>query len=119
MKTTKTLEQILDIIEAKGISIDNYEENGKLCGYELDTYTAGGVNQIIFLDFRNEGQGAENANDFIEEFNSYVRNIDIDEEIELNRQDQNYKDNFTLRQSLDDFEKWKAELEEIAEEINK
>ena len=119
MKTTKTLQQILDIIEAKGISIDNYEENGKLCGYELDTYTAGGVNQIIFLDFRNEEQDAENANDFIDEFNSYVRNIDIDEEIELNRQNQNYKDNFTLRQSLDDFEEWKSELKEIAEELNK
>ena len=119
MKTTKTLQQILDIIEAKGISIDNYEENGKLWGYELDTYTAGGVNQIIFLDFRSEGQDAENANDFIEEFNSYVRNIDIDEEIELNRQNQNYKDNFTLRQSLDDFEEWKSELKQIAEELNK
>ena len=119
MKTTKTLQQILDIIEAKGISIDNYEENGKLCGYELDTYTAGGVNQIIFLDFRSEGQDAENANDFIEEFNSYVNNIDTDYEIEVNRQNQNYKDNFTLRQSLDDFEEWKSELKEIAEELNK
>ena len=119
MKTTKTLQQILDIIEAKGISIDNYEENGKLCGYELETYTAGGVNQIIFLDFRNEEQDAENVNDFIKKFNSYVRSIDIDEEIELNRQNQNYKDNFTLRQSLDDFEEWKSELKEIAEELNK
>lgn len=119
MKTTKTLQQILDIIEAKGISIDNYKENGKLCGYELDTYTAGGINQIIFLDFRNEEQDAENANDFIDEFNYYVRNIDIDEEIELNRQNQNYKDNFTLRQSLDDFEEWESELKEIAEELNK
>jgi len=119
MKTTKTLQQILDIIEAKGISIDNYEENGKLCGYELDTYTAGGVNQIIFLDFRNEQQDAENVNDFIKEFNSYVRNIDIDEEIEINRQDKSYKDNFTLRQSLDDFEKWKSELTEIAKQISK
>jgi len=119
MKTTRTLQQILDIIEAKGISIDNYEENGKLCGYELDTYTAGGVNQIIFLDFRSEGKDVENANDLIDEFNSYVRNIDIDEEIELNRQNQNYKDNFTLRQSLDDFEEWKAILEEIAEELKK
>ena len=119
MKTTKTLQQVLDIIEAKGISIDNYEEDGKLCGYELNTYTAGGVNQIIFLDFRNEQQDAENVNDFIKEFNSYVRNIDIDEEIEINRQDKSYKDNFTLRQSLDDFEKWKTELQEIVKQISK
>ena len=117
MKTTKTLQQVLDIIEAKGISIYNYEENGKLCGYELNTYTAGGVNEIIFLDFRNEEQDAENVNDFIKEFNSYINNIDTDYKIELNRHDQNYKDNFTLRQSLDDFEKWKAELEEIAEDL--
>jgi len=119
METSKTLKQILDTIESKKFSFYNYEENGKLCGYELNTYTAGGVNQIIFLDFRNEEKDVENVNEFIEEFNSYVNNIDIDEEIELNRQNKNYKDNFTLRQSLNDFEQWKSELKEIAKEISK
>lgn len=112
----KTLEQIFDIIEENEISIDNYTEKNKLCGYELNTYTQQGVNQIIFLDFRNSGN-PKKAIDFIEKFQSRIDEIDIDEEIELNRQDQRFKDNFTLRQSLNDFEEWKKKLEEIVEQI--
>ena len=117
MKTTKSLQQVIYIIEAKGITFYNYVEDGKLCGYELNTYTSCGVNQIIFLDFRDEEKDAENVNDLIKQLNYYVNNIDIDEEIELNRQNQNYRENFTFRQSLDDFENWKMELEEIVEEL--
>ena len=117
MKTTKSLQQVIDIIEAKGITFYNYVEDGKLCGYELDTYTSCGVNQIIFLDFRDEEKDAENVNDFIEQLNYYVKNIDVEEEIELNRQNQDYRENFTFSRSLDDFEKWKTELEEIVEDL--
>ena len=119
MKPTTTLQQTLDIIENKGISIYKYHENDKLCGYELNTYTEGGVNQIIFLDFRNKGQDARNVNDFVTEFNSYVNSIDIDEEIDIHRRNKNYRDNFTLLQSLDDFETWKKGLQNIAIEISK
>ena len=112
----KTLNQIIDIIENKGISIDEYKEENKLCGYELDTYTSGGVNQIIFLDFRYSELSADNAGDFLKVLNDRIKSIDTDEEIEINRQNQNYKDNFTLRQSLDDFEAWKEELQSIYKE---
>jgi hypothetical protein len=112
----KTLKQIFDIIENNEISIDNYTEDNKLCGYELDTYTSAGVNQTIFLDFRDKGN-PKKANDFIEKFTERINDIDIDDEIEMNRQDQRYKDNFTLRESLNDFEEWKKVLEEIINEI--
>ena len=113
----KTLEQIFDILENNNIIIDNYEENEKLCGYELNTYTKGGVNQIIFLDFRDNGN-PKKANDFIKNLSERIDDIDIDDEIEVNRQDQNYKANFTLRESLNDFEEWKKELENIVKQIN-
>jgi hypothetical protein len=112
----KTLKQIFDIIENNEISIDDYTEENKLCGYELNTYTSAGVNQIIFLDFRNKGN-AKKVNDFIEKFSERINDIDIDDEIEMNRQDQRYKDTFTLRESLNDFEEWKKGLEEIVNEI--
>ena len=112
----KTLNQIFDILENNDISIDKYTEENKLCGYELNTYTKGGVNQIIFLDFRDKGN-AKKAADVIEELTSYINDIDIDDEIELNRQDKQYKANFTLRESLNDFEDWKKGLEEIIKEI--
>jgi hypothetical protein len=108
----KTLKQIFDILENKNISIDNYKEGNKLCGYELNTYTDRGVNQIIFLDFR-DGGNPKKANDFIEKFSSRINDIDIDDEIESNRQDKLYRANFSIRQSVEDFESWKEDLEEI------
>jgi hypothetical protein len=112
----KTLKQIFDILEDNNISIDKYTEKNKICGYELNTYTNGGVNQIIFLDFRDNGN-PKKEDDFIKNFTERIKDIDIEDEIEVNRHDKNYKANFTLRESLNDFEDWKKELERIAELI--
>lgn len=114
----KTLEQIFDIIESKDISIDKYEEDDKLCGYELNTYTDGGVNQIIFVDFRNEPKDPTNAEDFVELFSERIDSFDIDEEIELNRQDPSYRSAFTLTEAVKDFQEWKDALDNLVVEIS-
>lgn len=44
----KTLNKIIEILEQSGIQINDYKEDKKLCGYELNTYTNGGVNMIVF-----------------------------------------------------------------------
>ena len=73
VKNTLGILKIIDTIEDKGISIDNYEEDEKICGYELNTYTDGGVNEIIFLDFRDEGENALDPKQFIEKFKTSCR----------------------------------------------
>lgn len=113
----KTTEQILDIIESKGIGIYEYEEDGNLCGYELNTYTGGGVNQTIFLDFRDNSKDPKNGKDFLSVFEDRVNDIDIEDEIEVNRQDKSYRNAFTLRESLNDFESWKEDLVELVNEL--
>lgn len=116
----KTLNQIIDLITDKGIGIDEYKEDDVLCGYELNTYTGGGVNQIIFLDFRDHSGGdATSAKDFADKFSEYVETIDIDDEIDMNRQDPSYKAAFTLTQAVADFTEWKENLEALVEEIRK
>lgn len=114
----KTLDQIFDIIESKDISIDKYTESEKLCGYELNTYTNGGVNEIIFIDFRNSDYDPTDASDFLTVFNERINSIDIDDEIENNRQDKSYKEAFSLTQSVEDFTDWKQGLDTLLEEIN-
>jgi len=104
------MKNVFDKIEAAGISIDEYKEKDILCGYELNTYTDGGVNQIIFIDFRNTGKDPKNENDFKELFLARIDSIDIDEEIEVNRQDKSYKAAFTLTQAVKDFRNWKRGL---------
>lgn len=115
----KTVLRIIEIIEENDISVYNYEENGVLCGYELNTYTDAGVNEIIFLDFRDEGKNAENAVDFIEEFKSYMKCYTIDERIDMNRQDEKYKRDFTLKQSLKDFTNWEKKIFKLIQKIEK
>ena len=99
------------------ISVYNYKEDGKICGYELNTYTNGGLNQIVFIDFRDTNKNPNKIADFKEAFLERVNSIDTDEEVELNRQNKAYCDAFTLRESLDDIEVWKKELVELAESL--
>lgn len=98
------------------IQVDGYFENKVLCGYELNTYTDGGVNMIIFLDFRDSELDPKNEEHFIQAFNDRIKDIDIDEEIELHRQDKRYCNNFSIKESLEDFTDWKNGLENIFSE---
>jgi len=117
MSNTLTMEKIFSKIEEYGISIYNYTENNKLCGYELNTYTERGVNQILFLDFRHTERNPANPDDFIKILSEEIEDIDIDEEIELHRQMQDYKTVFSIRQSLEDFEDWKESLVQLVHKI--
>jgi len=111
------MKKIIEKIENAGISIHEYKEGKKLCGYELNTYTKGGLNQIVFIDFRNTDKKPKNKDDFKELFLERVKDIDTDEEVEMNRQNKAYCNAFTLRESLDDIEAWKKELLELAESL--
>ena len=107
------MEQIFEILENKGISIYKYKEDNKLCGYELNTYTNGGVNMIIFLDFRGEEENVENPEKFKEKLEEYLNDFDVDYEIDLHRQSQDYRNAFTISQSVKDFKSWKKEMKRI------
>lgn len=113
------MKKIIDIIEKSGISVFEYKEENKLCGYELNTYTEGGVNEIIFLDFRQENQDPKNPTDFIKEFESYMQCKTIDERIELNRQNEDYKKSFSLKESVIDFEKWEKMILALIKQLKK
>ena len=75
---------------------------------ELEAWTDGGVDMIIDID-KNK--------DIIDELETYIDNFDIDEEIELYREDKRYKDAFTIRESLNDFESWLSYIEQIKNEL--
>jgi hypothetical protein len=118
MKNSFTLENIFSLLEQADIFIYEYEEDNKLCGYELNTYTCRGVNQLIFLDFRDTKLDPENPESFFDIFSNRITEIDIDEEIELHRESENYKKHFSIRESLEDFEGWKENLQTVAYKIN-
>jgi len=111
------MKKIIAKIEKAGISVYEYKEGKKLCGYELNTYTDGGLNQIVFVDFRNTDKDPKKAADFKKVFLKQIKDIDVDEEVELNRQNKAYHAAFTLRQSLDDIEEWKEEMLKLAKSL--
>lgn len=112
----KTIEQVIEQLEQNNISVYPYEEEGKLCGYELNTYTPAGVNEIIFLDFRDKGD-AKSVSDFKKEFKSYMNDRTIDERIDTNRQNEAYKRDFTLSESLKDFKQWERDIKKLIKNI--
>lgn len=77
---------------------------------ELETWTDGGVNMFVVLD-------DSESNTLFEQFKSHVDDFDIDEQIDMHREDRSYKSNFTLRSSLEDFESYLNRLESITQEI--
>ena len=111
------MKKIFNKIKKAGISIYTYKEKNKICGYELNTYTEGGVNQIVFVDFRDTKKDPKNENDFKELFLERINSIDIDEEIDLHREMKGYKQAFTITQSLKDFTDWKEDLLKLAESL--
>ena len=66
---------------------------------ELESWTNGGVDMFITID-------KNSYNTLLEQLKEFVENFDIDEEIEIYRQDTDYRRNFTIRESINDFENW-------------
>lgn len=89
------------VIMENDFSVHEHED-----GVELETWTTGGVNMIISL--QNESDET-----YYEQFKEYVKEFEIDEEIELHRQDDRYRSAFTIRESLEDFEEFHKDLKAL------
>lgn len=105
------------LLENIGLSVYEYKEDGKLCGYEISTYTDGGVNIVVFLDFRGEDKDLNNKDKVKEKFLDYLNDFDIDEEIDLYRQCPEYRNSFTISQSVKDFKSWKKEMKKVISKL--
>lgn len=78
---------------------------------QLETWTYGGVNMIITLWKQDEQS-------LVEQFWRHAHyDFDIDNEIDIHRQDPRYRDAFTIAQSLRDFETYHDHIVDIANEI--
>lgn len=108
-ESIRALKNIAKCFDDCGLCVDVYEENGKECGIEIEGWTPGGVNMIHFLDFRQDGNILDPW-DITDKVNGLYINFDIDEEIDVHRQDKQYRDAFTHKASVADFEEWKEVL---------
>ena len=77
---------------------------------ELESWTDGGINMFISIDKNSD-------NNLLEQLERFVENFDIDEEIDIHREDENYKRNFTISESINDFENWVNYIEECISKL--
>ena len=77
---------------------------------ELESWTNGGVNMFISIDKNSD-------NNLLEQLERFVENFDIDEEIDIHREDENYKRKFTIKESINDFENWVDYIEECISKL--
>lgn len=104
------IKAIIAKLENANIQVSEYKEDNKLCGYELNTYTDCGVNQIVFVDFRDTDKNPKSGKDFIELFNERVKDVDIEEEIGYLRQDKSYMATIGTELGYQDLKDWKENL---------
>ena len=91
-----------------------YKENGECVGIEIEQWTDGGVDMIHLIDGRDR-----DMNDpywWKDELEAISEAFDVDEEVDINRQDEKYRSAFTYRQSVEDFEEYDKWLKGIAEQ---
>lgn len=78
--------------------------------YELESWTDRGVNMFINID--------KNSNEnLLEQLETFVDNFNLDEEIDYHRENVDYKLNFTIKESIEDFESWLDCLLTLIEEL--
>ena len=73
---------------------------------ELEDWTEGGVNMFITIDKTSKES-------YLDQFKDFVDNFNVDDEIEIHRQDETYKRTFSIRESLNDFEEWHSKIKDI------
>lgn len=104
---TQEMEAFRDFLEKEGFLVHLFEQDG-FQNAEVEKWTDGGVDMIfVLMPFSKD------------EFLIRVKDFDPDEEVELHWQDKAYKENFTLRQSLNDFEAFQKMLNETVKKLNR
>ena len=93
------MKNLIDILEDNGFNVHLSEYDN---GAEIQIYTDGGVDMWFCVsNFKKE--------EVIEAFNSF----DIDTEIDLHRQSEDYKKCFSIKESVKDFTKFNNFLKKV------
>ena len=108
------LQQCEVFLNENNIGYSRYNENGECVGIEMEQWTDGGVDMIHLIDGRDRDMNDPEW--WKDELEAIYEAFDVDEEIDINRQDEKYRSAFTYRQSVEDFEDYDKWLKGIAEQ---
>ncbi len=109
----KIIENIIKTFDKFGFKANLTICDGVKYGFEIEKWTNGGVDMIEsiqFDDFRN----SYNIDCIEDELKRISLNFSIDDEIDMHREGTDYKNAFTISESLKDFTEYKQDLEELS-----
>jgi len=109
------LDNIIETLERFDYNVHLINENGMISGMEIETWTNGGVDMIHTLYFCEDFQELYDRDNVNKQLKEIFDNFSIDDEIDIYRQDKRYKENFTIRESLEDFEEYYNKLKDLSE----
>lgn len=101
------IEKLKAFFEEQGFNVHLFKQDRKQCA-EVEKWTNGGVDMVFALQPFTKEQFIERVNDF-----------DVDDEIDTHRQDQRYKNAFTITQSVKDFTDFHNHLKEFVVALEK
>lgn len=112
------ISRIIELAEEHGFIFDEYEVNGIVCGYEVESWTDNGVNMLHFIDCRKDSHPAGlNAENVLEELKEIAAFFSVDREIDLHRLDDHFRMAFSIRQALNDFDNYEKRLTEFVRAV--
>lgn len=113
-KERNVLDNIIKVFESFGFQVSLLSENGMNNGIEFETWTNGGVDMIHTIYFFENYQDIYDKEKVNKELEEMLDNFSIDEEIDIYRQDKRYKEAFSIRESLEDFEDYEKKLKDLS-----
>lgn len=99
------------LLEEHGFKYDRYNEQGVCVGIEFSKHTQLGVEMGFLIDGRDKDMTEDGW--WRSEIYEIYDNFDVDEQIDSYRQDDQFRKDFTIRQSLEDFEDFEKKLKAL------
>lgn len=111
------LDNIIKTFEYFDFKVHISSQNGMDNEIQIETWTNGGVNMIESIYFDENYQDIYNPERVNKELQEIVNNFSIDEEIDLHREGESYKNAFSISESLKDFEGYQNVLKDLSEKF--
>jgi len=109
------LDKIVETIESFGFKTHIVSENNMNNGLEIEAWTDDGVDMIQTIVFYEQYYDLYNIENINQKLEMIYNDFSIDDEIDFYRQDKTYKERFTIKDSIIDFEKYEQKLKDLSE----
>ena len=100
-----------NLLEEQDFFYTRYTENDVCVGVEFWDKTPCGVEMWQLIDGRDKDMTEEKW--WLSEIEEIYESFDVDTEIDIYRQNEDYRKQFSIRDSLNDFEAWEKRLKKL------